>query len=58
VLDRAGRVQLPREMVEEHQMKDLVRLQSQADHISVWADTPAGRGDDPAGDDPAGRGGR
>jgi ABC-type lipoprotein export system ATPase subunit len=42
VLDRAGRVQLPREMVEEHQMKDLVRLQSEPDHIGVWADRPAG----------------
>jgi ABC-type methionine transport system ATPase subunit len=40
VLDRAGRVQLPREMIEEHQMKDLVRLESEADHIGVWADQP------------------
>jgi putative ABC transport system ATP-binding protein len=47
VLDRAGRVQLPREMVEEHQMKDLVRLQSEADHIGVWADRGAGGPDEP-----------
>ena len=38
VLDRAGRVQLPREMVDQHQMRDLVRLESEPDHISVWAD--------------------
>jgi ABC-type lipoprotein export system ATPase subunit len=37
VLDRVGRVQLPREMIEEHRMKDLVRLQSEQDHIGVWA---------------------
>jgi ABC-type lipoprotein export system ATPase subunit len=42
VLDRAGRVQLPREMVEEHQMRDRVRLESEADHIGVWPDQPAG----------------
>jgi len=40
VLDRAGRVQLPRDMIEEHQMRDLVRLESEPDHISVWADRP------------------
>jgi ABC-type lipoprotein export system ATPase subunit len=40
VLDRVGRVQLPREMIEEHQMKDLVRLQSELDHIGVWASRP------------------
>jgi ABC-type glutathione transport system ATPase component len=49
VLDRAGRVQLPREMVEEHQMKDLVRLESEPDHISVWADRPAAGPDDSPG---------
>jgi hypothetical protein len=48
-LDRAGRVQLPREMVEEHQMKDLVRLESEPDHISVWADRPAAGPDDSPG---------
>jgi putative ABC transport system ATP-binding protein len=65
VLDRAGRVQLPREMVEAHQMKDLVRLESEPDHIGVWAsarhdgppapgggDRPGAGGDDrPGGDD-------
>ncbi len=42
VLDRVGRVQLPRDMVEQHQMRDLVRLESESDHISVWADRLAG----------------
>jgi ABC-type glutathione transport system ATPase component len=44
VLDRAGRVQLPRDMVEQHQMRDRVRLESEADHIGVWADQPTGTG--------------
>jgi len=41
VLDRAGRVQLPREMTEEHQMRDRVVLRSLDDHIGVWPDRPA-----------------
>jgi ABC-type lipoprotein export system ATPase subunit len=36
VLDRAGRLQLPREMTEPLGMRDLVRLESQPDHIGVW----------------------
>jgi ABC-type glutathione transport system ATPase component len=42
VLDRAGRVQLPREMVEQHQMRDRVLLESEPDHIAVWPDRPDG----------------
>jgi ABC-type lipoprotein export system ATPase subunit len=38
VLDRAGRVQLPREMLDEHEMRERVRIESAADHIGVWAD--------------------
>ena len=38
VLDRAGRVQLPREYIEALEMKDRVRLHQNADHIGVWAD--------------------
>jgi ABC-type lipoprotein export system ATPase subunit len=53
VLDRAGRVQLPREMTEEHQMRDRVVLRSLDDHIGVWpdrpADAPGSSGADPAG---------
>jgi putative ABC transport system ATP-binding protein len=42
VLDRAGRVQLPREMVEQHRMRDRVLLESEPDHISVWPDRAGG----------------
>ena len=40
VLDRAGRLQLPREMTEALGMRDRVRLEAQPDHIGVWPDTP------------------
>ena len=39
VLDRAGRLQLPREMTEALNMRDRVRLESEVDHIGVWPDT-------------------
>jgi ABC-type lipoprotein export system ATPase subunit len=39
VLDRAGRLQLPREMTEALRMRDRVRLESEVDHIGVWPDT-------------------
>jgi hypothetical protein len=42
VLDRAGRVQLPREMTEALGMRDRVRLQQDPDHIGVWPDRPGG----------------
>jgi ABC-type lipoprotein export system ATPase subunit len=38
VLDRAGRLQLPKEMTEPLGMHDLVRLEGQSDHIGVWPD--------------------
>jgi ABC-type lipoprotein export system ATPase subunit len=38
VLDRAGRLQLPREMTEPLRMRDLVRLEGESDHIGVWPD--------------------
>jgi DNA-binding transcriptional regulator/RsmH inhibitor MraZ len=38
VLDRAGRVQLPREMTDALGMKDRVRLEQGPDHIGVWSD--------------------
>jgi hypothetical protein len=41
VLDRAGRVQLPREMTEALGMKDRVQLQQDPDHIGVWPDRSA-----------------
>jgi ABC-type lipoprotein export system ATPase subunit len=40
VLDRAGRLQLPREMTEPLGMRGLVRLESEPDHIGVWPDRP------------------
>ena len=47
VLDRAGRLQLPREMTEPLGMRDLVRLEAEPDHIGVWPDrrNPADPGD-------------
>jgi ABC-type lipoprotein export system ATPase subunit len=42
VLDRAGRVQLPREMTDALGMKDRVRLQQGTDHIGVWPDRAPG----------------
>jgi ABC-type lipoprotein export system ATPase subunit len=38
VLDRAGRLQLPREMTESLRMRDRVRLEKEPDHIGVWPD--------------------
>jgi ABC-type lipoprotein export system ATPase subunit len=48
VLDRAGRLQLPREHVEALELERRVRLVLQPDHIGVWPDrpsTPAAKGD-------------
>ncbi|HEX9066920.1 MAG TPA: ABC transporter ATP-binding protein [Streptosporangiaceae bacterium] len=42
VLDRAGRLQLPRDMIEPLGMRDRVRLEAEPDHIGVWPDAPAG----------------
>jgi hypothetical protein len=39
VLDRAGRLQLPREMTGPLGMRDRVRLEAEPDHIGVWPDT-------------------
>jgi ABC-type lipoprotein export system ATPase subunit len=53
VLDRAGRLQLPREMTGPLGMRDRVRLQAEPDHIGVWPDAPGG----PGGPNAAGAGG-
>jgi len=37
-LDRAGRVQLPREMTRRLRMRNRVELQEEPDHIGVWPD--------------------
>ncbi|MBV9379856.1 MAG: ATP-binding cassette domain-containing protein, partial [Streptosporangiaceae bacterium] len=51
VLDRADRLQLPREMTEPLGMRDRVRLEAEPDHIGVWPDRPrAGTPGDEAGD--------
>jgi ABC-type lipoprotein export system ATPase subunit len=41
VLDRAGRLQLPREMTDSLGMRDRVRLEQEPDHIGVWPDRPS-----------------
>jgi ABC-type lipoprotein export system ATPase subunit len=38
VLDRAGRLQLPRAHVETLELKDRVRLRLEEDHVGVWPD--------------------
>ncbi|GGK56846.1 ABC transporter ATP-binding protein [Ornithinimicrobium pekingense] len=38
VIDRAGRIQLPRQHVHELGLHDRVRLEKEADHVQVWAD--------------------
>jgi ABC-type lipoprotein export system ATPase subunit len=50
VLDRAGRLQLPREMTETLEMRERVRLELQPDHIGVWPDqqSSGGTGSGPA----------
>ena len=45
VLDRAGRVQLPRDMTRRLGMRDRVRLEEQPDHVGVWPDRAAPRAD-------------
>ena len=42
VMDRAGRVQLPREMTRPLGMRARVRLESMPDHIGVWPDRATG----------------
>ncbi|MGD0702872.1 MAG: ABC transporter ATP-binding protein [Trebonia sp.] len=44
VLDRAGRLQLPREMTETLGMRERVRLEAEPDHIGVWPDRNGSRG--------------
>ncbi len=44
VLDRAGRLQLPRDMIEPLDMRDRVRLEALPGHIGVWPDDRPGPG--------------
>ncbi len=39
VLDRVGRLQLPRHMVDELGLRRRVRLEQEPDHVGVWRDT-------------------
>ncbi len=41
VVDRAGRLQLPRSHVEALELKNRVRLRLEEDHVGVWPDRPA-----------------
>jgi len=54
VLDRAGRLQLPREYVDALEMERRVRLELERDHIGVWPDQP--RDETPRGELPASTG--
>jgi ABC-type lipoprotein export system ATPase subunit len=45
VLDRAGRVQLPREYLTALNMRERVRVSQNPDHIGVWPDVRAGEDD-------------
>jgi ABC-type lipoprotein export system ATPase subunit len=53
VLDRAGRLQLPRDMTDALDMRDRVRLELEPDHIGVWPDQRSnGRADSGPADFP------
>ncbi len=41
VVDRAGRLQLPRSHVEALELRNRVRLRLEEDHVGVWPDRPA-----------------
>jgi putative ABC transport system ATP-binding protein len=43
VLDRAGRLQLPRAHVEALGLRERVRLRLEEDHVGIWPDRPAER---------------
>jgi ABC-type lipoprotein export system ATPase subunit len=55
VLDRAGRLQLPREMTEPLGMAGLVRLEPEPDHIGVWPDDREPDDREPDGPDQSGQ---
>ncbi len=42
VLDRAGRMQIPRDFIESLGLAERVRLTLEPDHLAVWPDRPAG----------------
>ena len=44
VLDRAGRLQLPRSHIDALELNSRVRLRLEEDHVGVWPDEPDGEG--------------
>jgi ABC-type lipoprotein export system ATPase subunit len=53
VLDRAGRLQLPRSHVEALELRNRVRLRLEEDHVGVWPDRPTPPVADAAPGEPA-----
>jgi len=43
VLDRAGRLQIPRDFIESLGLRDRVRLALEPDHVGVWPAAPTGQ---------------
>ena len=50
VLDRAGRLQLPRAHIEKLELEHRVRLRLEPDHVGVWPDRPETRERGPQGE--------
>jgi ABC-type glutathione transport system ATPase component len=50
VLDRAGRLQLPKALVAALGLQDRVRLRLEGDHIEIWPDVSPSGGRPPSGD--------
>jgi ABC-type lipoprotein export system ATPase subunit len=57
VLDRAGRLQLPRDFTDSLGMRDRVRLALETDHIAVWPGALSGGADGGSGNDGSGNDG-
>jgi ABC-type lipoprotein export system ATPase subunit len=53
VLDRAGRLQLPKSHVAALGLKDRVRLRLEEDHVGIWPDRPSAPPRPPARPEPA-----
>jgi putative ABC transport system ATP-binding protein len=47
VLDRAGRLQIPRDFIDSLGMKDRVLVALEPDHVGVWPDAVRDPGRDP-----------
>jgi putative ABC transport system ATP-binding protein len=51
VLDRAGRLQLPKSHIESLELSHRVRLRLEPDHVGIWPDRPDEPKADPTGDE-------